>query len=82
MGLRRCCGSLKSFAAILDEFQSKCAFGGNLRFQNIGIFQQNSLKPDFCCIAVLNEPLNGYPAGRLRNSLKATMDFEYLLSCR
>ena len=63
MGLKRCCGSLEPFAAILDEFQQRCAFGGNFRNPNIGVFQQNrpnadlsrpQLNGSFVSIAAIN----------------------------
>ena len=60
MGLKRCCGSLEPFVAILDEFQQRCAFGGNFRNPNIGVFQQNRPKADLdhhrkCCGAASPE---------------------------
>jgi hypothetical protein len=40
MGLKRCCGPLKPFAAILNEFRQRYAFRGNFRNPNIGVFNR------------------------------------------
>ena len=60
MGLKRCCGSLEPFAAILDEFQQRCAFGGIFRNPNIGVFQQNTPFVPFHSMFLMSAKRGGF----------------------
>lgn len=72
MGLKRCCGPLKPFAAILNEFRQRYAFRGNFRNPNIGVFQQNMPKVHDAarCTHVCNAPKSGF---RFSEALSASL---------